>query len=136
MSKTANLLANVIRDIELSGTRVELHIIGGSELNQEFQIMDIKVKDSGESLNMYKLAYPLINPSFLRRHIFRVTECLPFKSKAWVRSYGLVPAPSFIKEQLASYNYNVILTFYMIRTLSIEAIANEIENQLKQSKAA
>ena len=37
----------------------------------------LKIKDSGQYIDLLKTAYPLINPSFLRRHDFRFLEITP-----------------------------------------------------------
>ena len=34
----------------------------------------VKIKDAGQYFDSLRVAYPLINPSFLRRHIFAVME--------------------------------------------------------------
>ena len=48
----------------------------------------IKVKDSKIALDPLSVAYPVINSSFLRRHIFRLMEITPGLSRIFVGTYG------------------------------------------------
>ena len=64
-------LVEVICQLEKNGYRVNLY--AGD--NARFKKLDthtafiIKLKDSGKYLDPLKIAYPLVNPSFLRHHI-------------------------------------------------------------------
>ena len=52
----------------------------------------VKIKDAGQYFDGLRVAYPLVNPSFLRRHIFAVLERMP--EIYLTGSYGIVMSDS------------------------------------------
>ena len=87
----ANLLA-AINQIEANGIRVNLYaadVTHTTDRKQENLVISVKIKKDSQPLNIMQIAYPIANPSFLRRHIFRMTEKTNgLKSDIWVRNYG------------------------------------------------
>lgn len=87
----ANLLA-AINQIEANGIRVNLYasdVTKTPDRKNENLIVAVKIKKDSQPLNLMQIAYPIANPSFLRRHIFRITEQTPgLRSDCWVRNYG------------------------------------------------
>lgn len=69
-----------IESLEAAGTRCNVFAgytgVVKTSLTQIISLY-IKIKDAGEKIDLKKMAYPLINPSFLRRHVFRWIECYP-----------------------------------------------------------
>ena len=95
---TAESLANAgaavlsaVRAIEKRGVRVNMYagICAKNHNNAERVAVFVKVKDSTHALDVTRAAYPLVNPSFLRRHYFRFIEtCKQITQTAWNASYG------------------------------------------------
>lgn len=70
------ILQNVI-ELERSGYNVNLYVVDLTTYKKhESTIIMVKLKSSNERLNLLKVSYPLVHPSFLRRHIFAVQERL------------------------------------------------------------
>lgn len=69
-------LFNVISGLESSGVRVELWIMNAvkSRDNTENWGCAVRVKTAGQPLNVLKSIYPLVHPSFLRRHMLAAME--------------------------------------------------------------
>lgn len=61
----------------------------------------IKIKEFSDPLNIYKLAYYMVNPSFLRRHANRLLEVYPdvFDDTPAKYSYGLTGEGTFVKAE-------------------------------------
>ena len=93
LEKTAAALFNVISGLEASGVRVELWIINpgvnckigykkigkkripyAAKSGSEYFYMAVKIKSAGQPFNLLKMIYPVVHPSFLRRHGFAVQE--------------------------------------------------------------
>ena len=89
----ANLLRAILQ-IEASGARVNLWVteISGEKnrgkKNSQFVGQFIKVKDSGQPLDVLNVAYPLASPSFTRRHFFRFVEVTPTVLSSFRGGYG------------------------------------------------
>jgi hypothetical protein len=50
----------------------------------------IKIKDSGAYMDRKKMAYPLVNTSFFRRHMFKFIETNDgLKDSIWASCYGM-----------------------------------------------
>ena len=81
ITKIGVALVNQIRKIEASGQRCNLYISFAPTIEGNNYGLFLKIKDAGQSFDLKKLAYPLVNPSMLRRHFFRyieVTEGIPY----------------------------------------------------------
>ena len=75
LTETAAKVANVIASLEKNGYRVNLYAYAcGRDLKNNYYSLLVKIKDSGKYLDTLRIAYPLVNPSFLRRHLFAYLE--------------------------------------------------------------
>ena len=85
--ETAAKVANVIASLEKNGYRINLYAYdcGEGEKNTISTLL-IKIKDSGKYMDTLRIAYPIINPSFLRRHIFAYYERLEGYGLDWYYS--------------------------------------------------
>lgn len=88
LEKAAAALFNVITGLERSGIRVELWAgvftkKGGDSVN-----MAVKIKSAGQPFNLLKMIYPVVHPSFLRRHGLAFIERSGVTSSAW-KNYGM-----------------------------------------------
>ena len=123
--KTAAKVANVIASLEKNGYRVNLYAYScGRDLKHNYYSLLVKIKDSGKYLDTLRIAYPLVNPSFYRRHIFGYMERL--KGFNLNRSYGKIVNEEGCKECLpinACY-----LSYYLCSGKTEEEIAKYIEN--------
>lgn len=82
-------LVNTILGIEKKGYRVNLYVCACMSGTSEACGAFIKIKDSGAYMDRKKMAYPLINTSFFRRHMFKFIETADgLKEKVWSRGYG------------------------------------------------
>lgn len=93
-------------------------------------IFSVKVKDPGQYLDIRKLAYVLVNPSFLRRHFFRLAETDPDLTQSyWNIGYGFVLDDSEMKDiikGIPSLKDSKYLSFEMIKGRNSEAIQKMI----------
>src|SRR5690606_28814273 len=64
----------IVQEIEKQGIRVNVYTVFHSKIPKEEIFITTKIKSANERLNLSKLAYPLMHPSFLRRTTFRTME--------------------------------------------------------------
>lgn len=91
--KAGSLITSAIKEIEERGIRVNLYTIICSKGDDGSVVeMVVNLKKSESPLNMLGIAYPLINPSFLRRIFFRFLETIPVKELDihYIQCYGSV----------------------------------------------
>ena len=79
---------HLIKKIEAQGIRVNLNLIWGSGAGETREVIKIKLKSANERINISKLAFPLVNPSMLRRLCFRYFEVAPTITKEYRFGYG------------------------------------------------
>ena len=123
--ETAAKVANVIASLEKNGYRVNLYVYGCSKGHRNtISALLIKIKDSGKYLDTLRIAYPLINPSFLRRHIFAYLERL--------NGYGLYSGYSEVLNDNTAKSYLPInasyLSFYNCKSKTEQEITKMIES--------
>ena len=123
--ETAAKVANVIASLEKDGYRVNLYIYDCSKgVRNTISTLLIKIKDSGKYLDTLRIAYPLINPSFLRRHIFAYLERL--------KGYGLFKGYSEVLNDKDAKSYLLInasyLSFYNCKGKTEQEITKMIES--------
>ena len=120
-------IINAIMAIEAQGKRVNLFLLAGmrSLKKEESVWCNLKIKDSGSIFDKKKMAYPLINPSFFRRHIFKVIETQKgLTSKDFPNCYGYVANPEYIKTRLKEQNfpYDVLISYDEIKHKNVQQI--------------
>lgn len=90
--KAGAALANAIYSLEKAGCRCELYAGGVYTLSKPYSAQKgsyfVKIKGAGEPLDILKVAFPLVNPSFLRRITFAVIEKTATKFSS---NYGVCP---------------------------------------------
>ena len=124
--ETAAKVANVIASLEKNGYRVNLYAFscGKGKRDTVYSLL-VKIKDSGKYLDTLRIAYPLINPSFLRRHILAYLER--------IKGYGLYKGYSrVIKDDTEAKGYLPInasyLSFYNCKGKTEQQITKMIES--------
>lgn len=81
-------ILSLINTLEQRNIRVNLYVGGAATVKGQKTQLLVKVKDAGAPLNIMRAAYCIVNPSFLRRHLFKWLETLPHTSKKFLRAYG------------------------------------------------
>ena len=127
-------LLSIVSAAEKQGYRVGISVLVGTAVragrDKERVILSVKVKDPGQYLDIRKLAYILVNPSFLRRHYFRLAETDPdLTQNCWNIGYGFVLDDSDMKnviKGIPSLKDSKYLSFEMIRGKSDKEIQRMI----------
>lgn len=78
----------IVQEIEKQGIRVNVYVAWSSITGNEQVFYKVKIKGANERLNLSKMAFPLIHPSFLRRICFKVIENEPGLQNHWGSGYG------------------------------------------------
>ena len=94
------------------------------DIKSNYYYLLVRIKDSGKYLDTLRIAYPLVNPSFYRRHVFGYMERL--KGFNLDRAYGKIVHEDTCKEHLpinACY-----LSYYFCSGKTEEEIAKYIES--------
>lgn len=88
--KAGVVVLNIINRLELNGLRVRLMItVMDTFKNGTFVNATINVKDYREQLDLKKLAFPIANPSMLRRFGFKWLETFPeLTERGFAGGYG------------------------------------------------
>lgn len=110
---------SLVDSLERRGYSVNLSTMFASMSNgkKECVICTVKVKDASQRMSVLKCAYPLVNPSFLRRHTFQYLERHP-QITASDYSYGYGHAvlkkwyPAEQKELFKNSKYDAVIDIY------------------------
>lgn len=70
-------ILNVIYSLELQGYRVALNVLTNFCESDERALCTVQIKNWRQPSNPLKISYPLVHPSFFRRHGFRWLETQP-----------------------------------------------------------
>jgi hypothetical protein len=130
-SEVNNMMLNALQRIEDAGTRINLYIFRGAHINSDYTAFTIKVKDATENLSVYKLAYPLVNPSFQRRHGFRYIEVTDTQVifNNWYTVEGDMARG--ILSQKSNIKADAVIDFYDIRRCNIQGVIDKIFESVK-----
>lgn len=121
-------LVNIVKSIEDKGYRTEIIDINISKEkrsgNCDCAIVTTRIKRASETLNLAKVSYCMVHPSWQRRHLFRWIETSPATDTArYTECYGNAMSPAFNKDRLACKEIfknimtkdDLYLDFYMWR---------------------
>jgi hypothetical protein len=78
----------LVQEIEKQGIRVNIDVCLGSEVGNEQALFRVRIKKANERLNISKMSFPLVHPSFLRRILFKVMENETRFKNYWGSGYG------------------------------------------------
>lgn len=138
--ETSSKLVQTIMKIEASGTRVNLYM---ANLTASNLIMDwkndtprkvvgalVKIKDSGQYMDVLKMCYPLIHPSMHRRQHFRLLEM--DSDNDYTSCYGYPvqygkAVDEVVKE--SGIKNATVISFYEINGKSLEEISKIITSK-------
>lgn len=108
-----------IKAMESQGYRVNLYTldIGANRSRTEYVACAIRIKASDQYTDPMKLAYPLVNPSFTRRHGFKFIETESrITDRCFVSGYGVpITNEDQVKEILKGQAIKVDL-YYCVET--------------------
>lgn len=83
------VILNLIKYLELQGYKVKLDLMVGTIKVREANIIRVSLKEFKQPLDLKKLAFPLANPSMLRRIFFKWLERTPkLTERRFTRGYG------------------------------------------------
>lgn len=88
----------LVEILENMGFSVGLNVFTMSGCDGQIHYAKFKLKRSGERLNVQKLFFPLCNPSFLRRLVFRLREVTPDIKYGWSDGYGRTCNDAIIRD--------------------------------------
>lgn len=134
---------SAIMMLEASGVRVNMYtsiistVNSGSRNKNDKQTTAavVKIKDSKMTLDVLRVIYPTVNPSWVRRHFFKYLGVTEGLSSDFAINFG---SPSTTKEQRREIceelkiKNAVILDFYEIRNKTTEEILKSITGEAKK----
>lgn len=127
MLNVAAKIANIIASLEKNGYRINLYVFFAAKdcykENTQASCI-IKIKDAGKYLDTLRIAYPLVNSSFLRRHLFAYLERLP--EYILVDGYGRVIGDEEARKYIPLQKYSY-LSYYLCSGKTEEEITKIIE---------
>lgn len=125
-------MTEAILTIERSGVRVNLYAGNTSCTDSQSIGAFVRIKDSSKDFDLLRMAYPLINPSFFRRHWFHWAETKnELNTKEWRCGYGRPLYSSEEKKTLSKMKENRIKCDFLFTTSNVlEMTAEEIANRV------
>jgi hypothetical protein len=125
-------LVSIIKYIESKGIRINLYLASKTIKNGQILSFAIKIKDSGAPLNVLNIAYPLINPSIIRRQFLKFIETCPIEIDKYF-PYGYGHPTEIIKtddicKKIGTTN---VLSFSEINNKSTDEIANQLIDKIR-----
>ena len=122
-------MVSIIRYLEKNGIRVNLYTIWATWNKETCHrcAFFVKIKDAGAPLNLLNIAYPLINPSMLRRHGFRWLETIPTKiPKSYTYGYGSPVSGAIIPDCAKKLVDGTLLDTYTLLNKDSKTVINQI----------
>lgn len=128
-------IASIVRELEKNGIRVNLYVSCFVKKSNDYIGFVANIKKSSAPLNMLNIAYPLINPSMLRRHYCRFLETIPVKiSERFLGSYGdVIPFNTMLQHEpkLNKFRDAVIIDINNMIGSSVSDIVKTISDKTK-----
>lgn len=83
-------LLDAVVSLESNGTKVRLVLLVASfsKTGKDLRIVTMTLKEARQALNLRKLSYPLVHPSFFRRHFLAWMETAPGMPASYRKGYG------------------------------------------------
>lgn len=130
METAAAKLFNVIAGLEHSGMQVNLWTTNMITDGRDCCTTFLKIKEAGQPFNLLKMVYPIVHPSFLRRHIFAVIERSNLNASGKWEYYGRPikdDAKSKALTAAAGVKSDNIFDYYKIHDLTEKEICDLIQ---------
>lgn len=118
--------------LEKEGFRVNIFFTDLSEQAKGcFMLSVVKIKDSGQKLDLLKIAYPLCNPSFKRRHLFAVRERTKDSRVKLKSNHGAVCFSYEAEELIRNQNFKnfSVISFINCKDKNVGEISDFIKSQ-------
>lgn len=132
----ANVMSAIIL-IEAAGVKVNLYSGCISRKNDQLVSAIVKVKDSKQRLDVLKLCYPMINPSWTRRHFLRFIDVTPKVNSGFAIGHGSPETTDAQKNTVlreAKINDAIILDYYALTRFNTDEIIKYIEEKSQTKK--
>ena len=126
MEDVAIKMLTAIMRCEANGVRINLYVCDISEKSGQIIGWLLRIKSSGQHLDVLKAAYPLTNPAMLRRHSFRFTEILPGVRRSFVDSYGAANRCADGLLKACGVRNARTLSYYTMRSKDVNGIVEMI----------
>ena len=120
----------LIQKLEASGYRINLNVLLFVRAKtREGFCVKIRIKNSGEKLNISKLSFPLIHPSFLRRLILRFIEVYPTIPVSMSFGYGL-PLSSVEITKILKDDGEILLPQFITKDIDCIHSLDDLKNNI------
>lgn len=136
LSEVGAKVLGIVRALELADIRCNVYVgsISLDNLYPDYQTlgMFVNVKKAEAPLNVLRMSYFLVNPSFLRRHVFSWREKAPLSiTRGWKDNYGRTATREemvdFLKNQMITGTNNQLLLYTeLLQYRSINKIVSDI----------
>lgn len=123
-------LFNVAVSLERSGVRANLWVMVASEAGRERFVMAVKIKSANQPFNLVKMIYPVVHPSFLRRHGLAVMERAGLSRSTKWGCYGRPISDDKKQKECASalgVNTQNVFNYYQVSEMTEREITNMIK---------
>ena len=128
--KAGAKMVSIIRYLEKNGIRVNLYTImaTGDRKSGHKCAFFVKIKDAGAPLNLLNIAYPIINPSMLRRHVFKWLETIPTKIPEgdYLKVYGIPVLGAVIPDCAKKQVDGTVLDTYTLLRRDAKTVITDI----------
>lgn len=106
-----------LQNMERKGYRINLYSILCSKADKETISVIVRIKDAEQYMNLKKVVYPMVNPDFTRRIMFRIIEgeC---SDKKYINGYGRPVLREYeMKDVLSTLKFKVdrYLSYYEVK---------------------
>lgn len=120
------LVLNLIDYLEKKGYKVNFYNYDLSKIENEMCLVVVPLKLWNERMNIKKMYFPLVHPSFLRRLLFRAEELLPLQNYEWRKGYGIAleyeEACEFFSKYTEGFDNDKIIYISTPKEMNIKGI--------------
>lgn len=78
----------LVNNLEKQGYRVALNVVCIANRKNTVLCNKVRIKNANERLNLSKVSFPMVHPSYLRRIIFKWIETFEYTTKLFDETYG------------------------------------------------
>jgi hypothetical protein len=133
MITAASRFVSACQKIEAAGVRTNIYLAYMAYDGKHTVVFAVRIKSASQPFNVLKIAYPLIHPSMLRRHMFRALEITPDVPECFASGYGYpIRYENEAMKALGKDGNKIdsLLSYYDVNGKSI----SEIEDMLTKTK--
>ena len=130
----AGRLFSAVRNLENEGYKIELYMGFTAQDGNDQVASLIKVKSSNEALSELKMLYPVVHPSFMRRHNFRWLETTPIINKHYF-GYGYFVDQKELKELANKSGKKIQAAISVYHAIQNNFSVSDFEESIKKQRA-